>query len=258
MEHKYTASQWLNKAVAGLRFPPDRKAAEQELKDHIQDKTIALLDIFPDLSAKEAEQKAVDQMGDAEEIGRYLAALHPAWLGWLWRASQAVVVIALFFLFISLTAGRGMNTLGIVMDHIEESAQAREQNELIFGGTSEARLALYDFQEETRLGRSTLSVSQGALWREEDGNALYLQLRLTFDNPWYASRIPFLSLWAEDSLGNQYTRFPLLIHGSASGLGWQQHLLCLEDFPPEAQWVTFHYLPGVPLELTVDLTEAAP
>ena len=39
-------------------------------------------------------------------------------------------------------------------------------------------------EAEARLGRCTVSVDRAALWREPDGDQLYLELRLTFDRPW--------------------------------------------------------------------------
>lgn len=82
--------RWLDTAVGGIRFKPDRKAVRAELGAHLEDKAADLQRIFPDMTAEEAEARAVKEMGDAAEIGRELARLHKPWLGYLWRASKWV------------------------------------------------------------------------------------------------------------------------------------------------------------------------
>ena len=83
--------EWLYKATAGIRFKPDRKAVRAELEEHLEDKTMDLRRIFPELTEEEAWERAVSEMGDPMEIGRELARLHRPWLGCLWRVSQVVL-----------------------------------------------------------------------------------------------------------------------------------------------------------------------
>ena len=83
-------TSWLDTAVGGIRFGPDRKAVREELAAHLEDKTADFQRIFPDISPEEAEARAVEEMGDAAEIGKELARLHKPWLGYLWRASKWV------------------------------------------------------------------------------------------------------------------------------------------------------------------------
>ena len=85
-------AHWLDTAVGGIRFGPDRKAVREELAAHLEDKTADFRRIFPDISPEEAEARAVEEMGDAAEIGRELARLHRPWLGYLWRASKWIAV----------------------------------------------------------------------------------------------------------------------------------------------------------------------
>ena len=40
-------TSWLDTAVSGIRFGPDRKAVRAELEGHIEDKTADLQRIFP-------------------------------------------------------------------------------------------------------------------------------------------------------------------------------------------------------------------
>ena len=94
---------WLDTAVAGIRFGPDRKAVRAELHAHLEDKAADFQRIFPDISPEEAEERAVEEMGDAAEIGKELARIHKPWLGWLWRASKwAAAALVLVLLAVSV------------------------------------------------------------------------------------------------------------------------------------------------------------
>ena len=86
--------EWLDTAVRGIRFRPDRRAVRAELAAHLEDKTADLGRIFPDLTEEELRDRALAGMGSAAEIGKELARVHRPWLGWLWRISQAVLGLA--------------------------------------------------------------------------------------------------------------------------------------------------------------------
>ena len=87
MERKNEAAvSWLDTAVSGIRFGPDRAAVREELEAHMEDKTADFQRIFPGISREEAEERALSEMGDPAEIGKELARVHKPWLGWLWRA----------------------------------------------------------------------------------------------------------------------------------------------------------------------------
>ena len=104
--NRHRLDQWLDTAVGGIRFGPDRKAVRAELAAHLEDKTADFRRIFPDMTAEEAESRAVGEMGDAAEIGRELARLHRPWLGYLWTASRVLavpaVVLAVGYLLVLL------------------------------------------------------------------------------------------------------------------------------------------------------------
>ena len=53
--------RWLDTAVKGIRFGPDRRAARAELAAHMEDKAADLRRIFPDMTAQEAEERAFVQ-----------------------------------------------------------------------------------------------------------------------------------------------------------------------------------------------------
>ena len=92
----HTFQTWLDTAVKGIRFGPDRRAVRAELAGHLEDRAADLRRIFPDLTDEEAQERTLAGMGDAAEIGKQLARVHKPWLGYLWRASQIVLMIMMY------------------------------------------------------------------------------------------------------------------------------------------------------------------
>lgn len=89
---KNVLDHWCDAAVKRLRFPPDREAVRQELRDHLQDRQADFE--AQGMSQPEAERAALRAMGDAVAVGKELNRVHQPWLGWLWLASKAAVVLA--------------------------------------------------------------------------------------------------------------------------------------------------------------------
>ena len=92
------AAQWLDEAVKGIRFGPDRAAVRAELEAHLEDKAADLQRIFPDMLPEDAEARALEDMGDPAEIGKALARIHKPWLGYLWRASKWIAILLVVLL----------------------------------------------------------------------------------------------------------------------------------------------------------------
>ena len=91
---------WLDTAVKGIRFGPDRRAVRSELADHLEDRAADLRRIFPDLTDEEARERTLAGMGDAAEVGKQLARVHKPWLGYLWRVSQVLLALPLVWLLL--------------------------------------------------------------------------------------------------------------------------------------------------------------
>ena len=73
--------RWLDQAVSGIRFGPDRAAVRAELEAHMEDKAADLQRIFPGISREEAEERALSEMGDPAEIGKELAGILAVQIG---------------------------------------------------------------------------------------------------------------------------------------------------------------------------------
>ena len=277
MAEQKTTSAWLHTAVAGIRFKPDRAAVEAELREHIEDKTLDLMRIFPDMTAEEAEDRALSQMGDPEEIGKELAKIHKPWLGYLWRASRALAVLACLWL-VSFGLLRGDDAyLGDDprsewwdFDGLPGTAVMGEDDDVRYlpGEDPDQLLALEPGLTETVEGQK-VSLLRAALWREEDGRlALYCYLRVETWRFWERGRLRDQWMTVTDSVGNVYGLGINSPEDPASGgllNGLQQggfgpfhsgYELSLRGLAPAAEWVRLDYGPGEPVfSFTVQIEE---
>lgn len=265
MERKnFSEYEWLNAATQGIRFKPDRMAVREELFAHLEDKQADLRRIFPDMTRGEAERRALESMGDPEELGRALAKIHKPWLGYLWVVSRWAAVLAALAIAASILLGGTWleDVRWEVEDWLDNSESAAISQALYEDGEPQwegERLAVYAPEAETRLGRCTISVPRAAMWEEQGKNVLYLELRLSYDLPWERSEAPLLYLWAEVDQGNSYgERQGYTSRGHRqTGLRWVSINMMIEDVPRDLEYVTLHYLPGTELNLRVDLKEVA-
>ncbi|MCW3488934.1 permease prefix domain 1-containing protein [Dethiobacter alkaliphilus] len=94
--------KFLAEVLSHIKFPFDRRDIRSELEQHIADKTNHYLEKGYD--RENAEERAVNEMGDAREIGIELNKEHNPLLGWVWKISNVLVPLVLipFILFIFL------------------------------------------------------------------------------------------------------------------------------------------------------------
>ena len=294
---KIDRNSWLHTAVAGIRFKPDRKAVEAELREHIEDKTLDLMRIFPDMTAEEAGERALSQMGDPEEIGRELAKVHKPWLGYLWVVTRTVLLLVLV-----VSAFRwGGWTVERVQDWWQYDRQEPGYEASIkeyyyngmdpFGpdspwydennttGVVRAPLRVWQPGETARAGTYRFSVERAALWSFQGGpepeEDWWLFCTLRADSlPWEPLSLD--AAWrirAVDSFGNRYyDSFQVyelredrggagyvMVNPGDSGLFHERFDLEIIDIAPGAEWIRLEFDRGGPnWSLTIPLTEDAP
>ena len=100
---RYSTTEWLRIATAGIVSPKEREQAKQELADHIFDHTEALLSTG--LSRSQAQQQAVAAMGDPKAVGKHLRRVHQPILNKLLticrKADMVLEVVTVWVVFIS-------------------------------------------------------------------------------------------------------------------------------------------------------------
>ena len=260
MRENMALLRWLETAVSGIRFKPDRLAVQAELYAHLEDRTLDLMRLFPDMDPDEARDRALSSMGNPEELKEELARVHRPWLGWLWTASRWLVWGLVALCLVLLVNWHVEGRAGDLWNDWEDLAEGREWSETLFSEEDPAgeRVALLAPETEAKMGPGTLSVPKAALWRNQLHQGeyiLYTQVRITWDRPWDASWTPFSYIAAEDDRGKKLS-LSGTSWGREAGLFWRQCNYCVWGFPPDAKWIKLTYLPGsgVGPELIIDLT----
>lgn len=252
---------WLDTAVGGIRFGYDRRAVRAELSAHLEDKAADLQRIFPDMTAEEAESRALGEMGDAAELCSALAKIHRPWLGWLWRASQGALALLLLVLAISgANAVLAEGGLG-GWYYPEKDWQVDESSTVL----------LNPVEEEVTVEGCTITVPQAVVWTYEEEKELEVGLRVEDLRFWRKGGGQFDLVSARDDLGGYYSsqyEWTRMDRWSAQGYisvrrdGWgpfhQTYLLRISGVAPEAQWIELNYdCLGRSFSLRIDLTEEA-
>ena len=167
---------WLDIAVSGIRFGPDRRAVRAELAGHMEDKIADLRRIFPDIPEEEARDRALSSMGDPEELKRALAKIHRPWLGWLWQFSRGLMWGTLVvFLFICVSKNDYYQSAGfpLWMDwtaHFAAPADRSPERAEVGGYTFRIVEGVYlEDRDEYLL---TLRASSPRFWERLDEGAL--------------------------------------------------------------------------------------
>ena len=77
---------YIREVTSHVKFPFDRRAIGQELREHMEDLYEDLLS--QDIDEEQAAQLTVDYMGDSEELGKELNEVHhPLW-SWIWLVTR--------------------------------------------------------------------------------------------------------------------------------------------------------------------------
>lgn len=80
---------FLKTVISFIKFPFDREDIKEELEGHILDKIDFYLEEGHEL--EEAENLAIKDMGDPEEIGKDLNKEHNPIIGWIWKITGTLV-----------------------------------------------------------------------------------------------------------------------------------------------------------------------
>ena len=75
------AKEFLNNVIKEIRYKPANKYISDELESHIEE--LKNDNLCKGLSEEQAEETAVEQMGDAKKIGKRLNKIHRPKLDWI-------------------------------------------------------------------------------------------------------------------------------------------------------------------------------
>ena len=264
--------EWTWRATGHIRFAPDRKPVEEELKAQYVDHRDALLEAGE--SRERASFLALQAMGDPDEAGELLAKIHTPWLGWAWKASQVLAVVMVIALLISQAVYRNTYIWPYFEEYefepyiLSEKTLQSGKYEVVREGTGgqtvhvgDYRIHITDWKVMHRLPGEQ---------PEEYPVVICLEMRTV---PWLGWSNAFAKyLRAEDSLGTVYRNWPyearteetdvldpqFSLESRGSSFWTHRFFFLLQPCDPSIEWVRFTYNHGgTSLSFTVPLTEGA-
>lgn len=236
--------QFCELVTGQLRCKWEASAVRRELSDHIQDHQAALM--ADGMGRDQAEEAAVAAMGDPEELGKALDALHSPWPWRLYHAARtAAFVLLAFAFFLGFDVLLGSGGSGAVF--WGDSGYTMPEQD------PQSLLEYYSFIDSDTV-RTTGTVTGGGdigpyrlspagealfLTRENGDTQLAFLVSTFHPQPWLESlKLYDLACSASDDLGNQYSSdqfYFLNTGGRLRDLCW----VLLEDPAPAACRFTF-------------------
>ncbi len=84
-------TDYTNQLVSHVKFKYDHREIRMEYLEHMED--MYEFYVGRGMSADQAKSAVLEDMGDADELGRVLNQIHNPVLGWIWRLSRWLVVL---------------------------------------------------------------------------------------------------------------------------------------------------------------------
>ena len=255
---KNPISQWCSEATQMIKFPPDREAVQDELKQHLLDKQADLRE--HGVPEEEIEAQAVAAMGSAEEIAPQLAAIHRPFWGYAYRVCclifAIVLTVSLPFLLLKL------NNLPYYLQK-PEFENIFTEGTVIWRSAQDTQACVYDYR---------LTLMQSCLVDDESHGTVFMaQLKVQHPKMYNGAELMDF-VWAEDSLGNVYHNTPARSYIPTIGseryihveyqryLFWSCFTLRLHGLRAEGvQWIDLHYdRDGVEFTIRIDFPGGGP
>ncbi len=257
----YQLEQWCKRAVSGIRYVPDQMPVYRRL--YAEGEALYNGYIAQGLPHKEAEARALQDLGPAEDRIQPLARANPALPGRLLQGTKGVLLVLCLLTLLSF----GFFVLeNIYLVPAFRSFEGRAH--FPFGGDAR-QAAEYDSHPTAREGRYSFRIDRAVLWEQTlAGNTtplLNIQLKVFQPIPWAENAAFSGWIWARDSLGTYYyadygdsirTSPAIRAEDYRTGLFTTVcDLWLMPTLSGDAQWIELHYdRDGRDITLLLELT----
>lgn len=174
---------FLKEVLSYVKFTFDRRNIRIELESHISDKMEYYLE--QDYDLEEAEQRSINDMGNAKEIGEELNKQHNPIIGWIWRITNVIAALTITGIGLLCVLFVGSFFRGDVIDRIPKS-------NIVYK---------IDINKQVKIDNKVIRFTK--LIYDKDGNMnIYFKTYYTRleDNWWTQGYIGEIT----DNMGNQY------------------------------------------------------
>ena len=229
---------WLRDAVKHIRFPPDRKRVREELNEHMVSRRQDFL--AEGFSEEEADRRACEAMGDPEEVGKALAAVHKPFWGYVLCALRILLVLYILCAAVYVIRGGGGEVFNYPYLRVLNGEIGERVPEWISQSATDA-MGDYRFRL-VEAGITRPEPAEDARYFAERGTYLVLQLRsFTWDPNLGPPQFGNGKLTVEDSGGKVY---PAFARGELDLIFAGRVTILVKDFDPASAWAVLSYEAG--------------
>ena len=211
--------EFIDRILKEIKFPLVKKEIREELTAHIEDKTREMI-VEEEMSRENALLSAMEEMGDAEEIGKALNDVHRPFLGWALTVSRFLLII-FGFLTIHTLIGIG--------------SEVFSQYTIGTGIDEERVIAEIVIDQEVTLDNRTLYFDKAVM--QEPDQVIVLMESTTYTRRPRNTGVLFDQVY--DDLGN--SGYFDLATPYRSGLFTSQLLLSLRNVDFDAEYLVLDY-----------------
>ena len=205
MKH-WKLTKWCTEAVTKIKYPPDRRAVYDELRQHMDDRCEDFLE--QGLSKEEAVDKVVNVMGDPHELAVQLAAIHRPFWGFACSITKGLMrimaIVALISILITGYRFFHVKTTGVRTDDaFRNSIPAHDRTRLFY-----AEPNCSDSSDGYTFTAKRVAIQQN-VHDLQNGNQyftynLFIEVEVTKPHLWAANCFGIDAFWGVDNLGKRY------------------------------------------------------
>lgn len=256
-------NKWCEKAVSGIKFPPDKWKVAFELRDHMLDHCESLMEQgYDEPTARDLTIKA---MGDVDEIARQLAAIHRPFWGYFLRATRVALVLLLIITIIPFVRFVMSDPYSQPTVHRYDPYTDTYVSDEV-GVTT--RVMYAEPKQQAKSDGYTFELTRAA-WHhtqfadeERELDSFRFQIKITNPLPWANEPDIRDQLWAQDSEGMIYPSWRLETDSCLIGdiyqtapFTWTMDMWVSGFSSQDAQWLDICYArEGRDLRFRIDLT----
>ena len=229
---------WLRDAVKYVKYPPDRRQVRLELYEHVASRRQDFLACG--FSEEEADRRACEAMGDPEEVGKALAAVHKPFWGYVLCVIRFLLILFVLYAAVYTLRGGGGEVFNYPYLRVLKGEIDERVPEWISQSAADT-MGDYRFRL-VKAGVTLTEPAEDARYFAERGTYLVLQLRtFTWDPDLGPPQFDNGMLTVEDSGGKVY---PAYARGELDLIFAGRVTILVRDFDPASAWAVLRYEAG--------------
>ena len=237
----YRFNVWAGSAVKLIKFKDDQEKVKRELIDHMIDARDAYREAGFD--PYEADTKAIENMGDANEIADQLSKIYRPFWGRLWKITQFLAVIAIIYV---------IGSLHYLFTETHVFYDYNEYFKPFYENAGDKIIADNLSSEKVKVNGYTISIPKAILLEnlDETKRTVYFTIELTNLNPYFNNPRIKDEIYARDDKGNTFAPRIMYLDDTEDDLAGNvasvspfrtYYEMWLYGIDAEATEVTFYY-----------------